>query len=97
MTVLRSYLYEAAGVLMTRVRRSMSAKDVGATACQTHRLEARVHCRGTQARHHPACHLAQRHRVRVADSQHGASLISHDRASARAEGVPAGTTGRLTS
>ena len=95
--LLRSYLVRSRRRAHDARPPIVSAEDVGATACQAHRLEARLHCRGAQACRHPARHLAQRHRVRVADGRHGVSLISHDRASARAEGVPAGTTGRLTS
>jgi transposase len=44
---------------------------MGLAPCQAHRLEARLHRRGAQARRNPSCHLARRHRVRV----------EHDRAS----------------
>ena len=72
--LLRSYLYEAAGVLMT-LRRSCPLKAMGLAACQAHRLEARLHRRGAQARCHPSRHLARRHRVRVERGRAGLSLI----------------------
>jgi hypothetical protein len=48
--LLRSYLYEAAGVLVTRVHRSCPLK-MWALRGQAHPLEARLDCFGAQERH----------------------------------------------
>ena len=95
--LLRAYLYEAAGVLMTRVRRSCPLKEWALRLAKRIGWKPCLHCCRAQTRRDPPCHLAARHRIRMEDSRGRVSLINRHRASAQAEGVPAGTTGRLTS
>jgi hypothetical protein len=95
--LLRAYLYGAAGVLMTRVRRDCPlkewpkrlAKRVGwkrASIAVARKLAVILHAiwrDGTE--------------FLLGGRRTHSGLIDNNRASARAEGDPAGTTGRLTS
>ena len=66
--LLRAYLYEAAGVLMTRVRRSCPLKDWALRLAKRIGWKRLDRC-STQACCHPARHLARRHRLRMEDGR----------------------------
>ena len=95
--LLRSYLYEAAGVLMTaRAARTVRLRN---GHCGLPSASAGSGPRSPLRASSPSFSMPS---GATAPSSSGrpprpASLIHNNRASARAEGVPAGTTGRLTS
>ncbi|WOH63926.1 IS110 family transposase [Bradyrhizobium sp. BWA-3-5] len=59
----RTYLFEAANVLLTVVRRGFYAQALGQQAGQTHRRQKGEGCRRTQNGCHAPCHLDRWHRV----------------------------------
>ncbi len=62
---LRSYLYEAANVLLTRVAKWSTLKAWGHPACKAKRAPQSQGCRGSKARRHSAPNVDRRHRIQM--------------------------------
>jgi transposase len=65
--MLRSYLFEAAGVLLTRVPKWSALKDLGDEACQAKWAPKGQSRRRAQVRGHSAPHVDRRNRVQLVE------------------------------
>src|SRR6266513_999119 len=65
--MLRSYLFEAAGVLLTRVPKWSTLKDWGTRLAKRNGTPQGQGCSRAQARGHSASHVDQRNRVQLVE------------------------------
>ena len=73
--MLRMYLFEAAGVLLTRVPKWSALKAWGTRLTKTQRAAQGQGCRRAQARGHPAPHVGRRDRVQLVEQQQGGCCL----------------------
>ncbi|WP_095407244.1 MULTISPECIES: transposase [Rhodomicrobium] len=90
--MLRSYLYEAASVLLTRVAK-WSAQGLGHAACQAQQSAQGQGRRGPQAVRHPASDVGRRHRLQlvIAGGSAKGGLSQDEFPPIAGHDVPAGT------
>ena len=67
--MLRSYLFEAAGVLLTRVPKWVGAQSLGHPACEAKRAAQSQGCRRSKACCHSAPNVDRRDRVQLVDEE----------------------------